>query len=162
MTIRKIKPHAQDLRKGRYSGNHQVYLITTVTHERQKIFTDLVLGRIVVQAMHKQHHLQNVDSLAFVIMPDHFHWLIALQNDNNLAETMRHVKGHSGHEIQKIRRAQGVISNNQPLWQDGYHDHAVRKEENLQQIARYIVANPLRAKLVTKIADYPLWDATWL
>jgi putative transposase len=48
------------------------------------------------------------------------------------------------------------------LWQDGYYDRALRKEEDLQQIARYIVANPLRAKLVNKIGDYPLWDAVWL
>jgi len=29
-------------------------------------------------------------------------------------------------------------------------------------MARYIVANPLRAGLVERIGDYPLWDATWL
>ncbi|TXL18578.1 hypothetical protein BMR04_00075 [Methylococcaceae bacterium HT3] len=75
---------------------------------------------------------------------------------------MRSVKGASAFQIQKIRRDQGVISTNQGLWQDGYHDHAVRKEEDLLQIARYIIANPLRAGLVKKVADYPLWDAIWL
>jgi len=29
-------------------------------------------------------------------------------------------------------------------------------------IARYIVANPLRAGLVSRVGDYPLWDACWL
>jgi putative transposase len=29
-------------------------------------------------------------------------------------------------------------------------------------IARYIVANPLRAGLVAKVGDYALWDACWL
>ena len=28
--------------------------------------------------------------------------------------------------------------------------------------ARYVVANPLRAGLVTSIGDYPFWDAAWL
>ena len=43
----------------------------------------------------------------------------------------------------------------------GYYDHALRKEENVQNIARYIVANPLRADLVKNVGDYPYWYAKW-
>ena len=95
-------------------------------------------------------------------MPDHLHWLFTLQNDNTLAEVMKQVKGTSSYLVQKDRRECGEIQLYQPLWQEGYHDRALRKEEDLQQIARYIMANPLRAKLVNKIGDYPLWDAVWL
>jgi putative transposase len=48
------------------------------------------------------------------------------------------------------------------LWQKGYHDRAIRREEDLLAVARYIVANPLRAGLVKRVGDYPLWDAVWL
>ena len=48
------------------------------------------------------------------------------------------------------------------FWQDGFHDHALRKEENVIEAARYIVANPLRAGLVSSVADYPHWDAVWV
>jgi len=41
-------------------------------------------------------------------------------------------------------------------------DHALRTDENLLNVARYIIANPLRAGLVTRIGDYPLWDSIWL
>ena len=81
MITRKTKPHAKDLRKGRHTENNQIYLVTTVTQQRQKVFTDFFLGRLVVHAMRHQHHQQNVNSLAFVIMPDHIHWLFALQKD---------------------------------------------------------------------------------
>jgi len=47
------------------------------------------------------------------------------------------------------------------MWQDGFHDHAIRKEEDLADIARYVVANPLRAGLVRRIGDYSLWDSIW-
>ncbi|WP_174482499.1 REP-associated tyrosine transposase [methanotrophic endosymbiont of Bathymodiolus puteoserpentis (Logatchev)] len=157
-----INPHSVDLRKGRYSENNRIYLLTTVTYQRQNIFTDFILARIVVQAMRQQHQEQKVNSLAFVVMPDHFHWLIALQNNCKLEQVMRSAKGISATQIQKIRRKRGKLNQNQALWQDGYHDHAVRKEEDLQHLARYIVANPLRAGLVKKIGDYPLWDAVWL
>lgn len=161
MDIKNTNPHAKDLRKGRHSENNRIYLITAVTHKRQKIFTDFYRGRIVIKAMQYQHQQQKINSLAFVIMPDHFHWLFSLQNDHSLATIMQSVKGYSGNKIQKNRQAKGGIIDS-PLWQDGCHDHAIRKEEDLQQIARYLVANPLRAKLVNKIADYPLWDAIWL
>jgi hypothetical protein len=48
------------------------------------------------------------------------------------------------------------------LWQPNYYDHAVRYDEDIKVIARYIVANPLRANLVENIGDYSLWDAVWL
>ena len=162
MPLKTIKPHAKDLRNGRHSENNQIYQVTAVTHQRQKVFTDLSLGRIVIQEMRHQHQQEKVNSLAFVVMPDHIHWLFALQNDNSLAEVMQSVKGRSASQIQHIRCARGETTGKQALWQKGYHDHALRKEEDLQQMARYIVANPLREGIVNKIANYPLWDAIWL
>jgi putative transposase len=32
----------------------------------------------------------------------------------------------------------------------------------MRAIARYVVANPLRAGLAGTIGDYPYWDAVWL
>jgi len=49
-----------------------------------------------------------------------------------------------------------------PIWQPNYHDHAIRKDEDLRALARYIVANPLRAGLVKRIGEYPWWDSIWL
>jgi len=40
--------------------------------------------------------------------------------------------------------------------------YGLRKDEDIKNIARYIVANPLRAKPVEKLDNYPLWDAVWL
>ena len=65
----------------------------------------------------------------------------------------------------KARTAQdinGYLGIRGALWQKGFYDHGLREEEDLKDIARYIVANPLRAGLVEKIGDYPHWDAMWL
>jgi uncharacterized protein with ACT and thioredoxin-like domain len=51
---------------------------------------------------------------------------------------------------------------NRKIWQQDFHDHALRMEEDVKSVARYIVANPLRAGLVMKIGDYSHWDAKWL
>jgi len=96
-----------------------------------------------------------VESCAWVIMPDHLHWLFRL-TDGTLDGLMRDMKSHSGRQI---NRAGGLVP---PFWQPGYHDHAVRQDESLKAMARYVVANPLRAGLVTRVGEYPLWDAAWL
>ncbi len=67
------------------------------------------------------------------------------------------VKCHSARKINDLIRSRGS-----PVWQQGFHDHALRREEDAVHVARYIVANPLRAGLVGRIGDYPLWDAAWL
>jgi REP element-mobilizing transposase RayT len=67
------------------------------------------------------------------------------------------MKSQSGNSINQLL---GRSSN--PVWQRGFHDHALRRDEDIVRVARYIVANPLRAGLVSRIGDYPLWDSVWV
>ena len=48
------------------------------------------------------------------------------------------------------------------LWQAGYHDHALRSDEDVREVALYVIANPRRAGLVDRFRDYPPWDAAWI
>ena len=64
------------------------------------------------------------------------------------------------HSAQLVNAALGMGGSR--LWQPGYFDRALRAEEDVRRVARYIVANPLRAGLCERIGDYPLRDATWL
>jgi REP element-mobilizing transposase RayT len=73
-----------------------------------------------------------------------------------LNKVMARTKSRTTVEVNRLVQREGS------LWQPGFHDRAIRKEEDLQTVARYIVANPLRAGLVQRIGDYPLWDAIWL
>ena len=150
------RPHSKDLRKGRCSEPGRAYLITAVTRDRIPVFNDPGLGRHLVRAMIHQHDTGRVNMLAYVIMPDHLHWLIQLTSKTRLECVMQDVKGYSARQINRMLQREGR------LWQPGYHDHALRDEEDLVTTARYIVANPLRAGLVQRLGDYPLWDAIWL
>jgi len=92
---------------------------------------------------------------AWVVMPDHFHWLIELKHAS-LSTVMQRTKSRAA---MSIGVAQGSPLK---LWQKGYHDRAIRYDEDVVHAARYIVANPLRAGLVKRLGDYPHWDAIWL
>jgi REP element-mobilizing transposase RayT len=88
-------------------------------------------------------------------MPDHFHWLIELRQ-GSLSELMQRTKSLTAKTVNLH------LGTNICLWQRGFHDRALRREENLVKLARYVVANPLRAGLVKRLGDYPLWDAIWI
>lgn len=145
-----------DLLKGRVSLAHQVYHVTSCTEARVVWFADFHCGRCVVKEMRQLHEDGILDSMAWVVMPDHVHWLFQLGDGLSLSEAMKRFKARSAMAIHRL------LGRQDPIWQRGFHDHAIRRDEDLKTVARYIIANPLRAGLVQKIGDYPLWDAKWL
>jgi len=146
-----------DLRKGRYSEQHRAYFVTTVLAKReQRYFADFSCARCVVAEMRALHDDETVCSLAWVVMPDHVHWLFQLGEYMDLSAAIKRFKACSA------RRVNGYLNRQGALWQKSFYDHALRKDEDVRGVARYIVANSLRAGLVEHVGDYPLWDAIWL
>lgn len=148
-------PRSRELRMGRYSQPGQIYMVTSTLRDRRSVFGDWRIGRLLVTQFREAEELGLAHSLAWVVMPDHFHWLFELQR-TSLDKLIQRVKSKSGIAVNKARGETGSIC------QDGYHDAAIRREEDVVRFARYIVANPLRAGVVRSLADYPLWDAIWL
>ena len=148
-------PNSHRLRLGRSSEVGRAYFITAVVHNRQPIFSDWQTGRLLVDQLRQAHDKGQAESIAWVVMPDHFHWLMQLKSDD-LGAVIGGIKARCTHAVNKKTGRRGA------LWQTGFHDRAIRDDEDLKPFARYIVANPLRAGLVEKIGDYPLWDACWL
>jgi REP element-mobilizing transposase RayT len=144
------RPRSKDLRKGRVSLPGQIYHITTVTIDRAPVFADWRSARVLVNALREAQTRGLTTTWAFVVMPDHLHWLMQLVNDASLPKVVGSVKAVTAHKL------------GQSIWQGGFHDHALRREDDVMEVARYIVANPLRAGLVEQLADYPHWDAVWL
>ena len=156
-TCKKRRFHGEDLRKGRWSGEHQSYLITTVTQHRERFFVELAAARALIRALMLTQESGLAHTHAFVVMPDHLHWLMSLGEVVSLSTCVGQIKGESGRRINAML---GRV--HQAVWQHGFHDHALRQDEDMRQIARYVVANPLRAGLVDQVGDYPWWDAEWL
>ena len=146
----------RELRKGRFSGRNQIYHVTTATIDRQPTFESLKCGRTVIHAMKREDEGGHTRTLAYVVMPDHLHWLFQLVGDRSLSSSVSTVKSYSTRLLNKTTGRTGV------LWQRGFFDRAIRQDEDIIDIARYIVANPLRAGLVDSIKRYSLWDAVWV
>lgn len=142
--------HQKELRKGRVSITNQIYHITTATKNRTPIFSELASARILIKTIQKADELNYTNTLALVVMPDHLHWLVQLNETASLPNVIKGMKAQSAKAI------------GQPIWQAGYYDHAIRKDEDIQAIARYMIANPIRAGLVERVGDYSHWHAIWI
>jgi len=143
------------LLKGRTSLKNHIYHITTCTHNRQIFFNNWQCARLVINEMKKIDQSNLVESITWVIMPDHLHWLFQLSSDNTLSTIMKKLKGRSSKNINNVYPQVNFS------WQRGFYDHAIRAEEDLVKVSRYIVANPLRAGLVNNIGCYPFWDSIY-
>ncbi len=86
------------LRKGRFSQTGVAYHITTVTLHRTPHFSDINKGRKVVQELKALQEQGKAETLCYVLMPDHLHWLMVLQG-GELSEVMRLLKGRSARTI---------------------------------------------------------------
>lgn len=154
--IQRIYGGARLMRAGRCSLSGQVYLITVCTQRRFPVLSGLTEARLVVQEFRLASEERKARTLSYVIMPDHFHWLVRLGSVSDLSGLVKQVKARSAQQINRLRSRSGTV------WQRGFHDRAVRRDENIRNIARYVVANPIRAGLVEDLGRYPFWDAVWL
>ena len=150
MQVTSSTPQGQQLRVGRRSIPGQIYMVTTVTRHRSPLFNDIRPARTTIACLRRMDELAITQTLCFVLMPDHLHWLFTLRDRLSLSSAVGRLKSYSARRLGR------------PVWQPGFHDHAVRREEDVRTMARYIIANPLRAGLVERIEDYPHWDACWL
>ena len=142
------------LRKGRSSIRNHHYLITSAVIDRKPIFNrpeaaEIVLSSIRWLAKRDKIHLDSA-----VIMPDHLHFVASLK-EGSLAQLMHSLKSYTANKINDLRDRHG------PLWQWHYHDHAIRQDEDLNEVVLYTLNNPVRAGLVSDFHDYPFWYCRW-
>ena len=155
LTYPRSNGHAA-LRRGRMQLTGQIYLLTITTHMRNPVFRDFEGGCAASRAFENRAFLGDATMLAWVLMPDHAHWLLQLGKCDSLSAVACRLKSASGRCVNLAMGTQG------PVWSRAFHDHAIRNDEGVVGAARYLVANPLRAGLVERLGNYPFWNSIWL
>ena len=145
-----------DLSKGRYSENDREYFITFVCKNRTNIFLDENLARFFCKTITTNEAQCDCIWLTWVLMPNHFHGLLRLGEKSSLSQTIKRLKGSTARIINI------ELNQSESIWQQGFFDRALRKCEDRKQIARYIIANPLRKGIVLNIGEYPYWNSVFL
>jgi putative transposase len=137
--------------RGRHSVPGFHYVVTAVTAHRISLFWSFEFAVIVARELHQLQRDNCCQMIAWVIMPDHLHALVVLDR-MPLSRLMQRLKGRTAMAINRRRNSRDRV------WQRGFHDHALRREESIVVAARYVVTNPLRAGLVRRLGEYSFWD----
>lgn len=124
----------------------EIFFLTVCTRQRGNLLlADPTMTSVLITAAQAYHERRWWCRL-WLVMPDHVHGLVSLPVDQSLAAVVgdwkRFTKRHTRTE-----------------WQDNFFDHRVRSHEQLEEKARYIRENPVRAGLIDKATDWPwVWE----
>ena len=92
-------------------------------------------------------------SFAWVVMPNHLHWLMKRSDDQELEDILQSFKSYTAHAANKM------LSRSGKFWMDEYFDRHIRNERHFAATFRYIEQNPVKAKLCKKASDWEFSSA---
>ena len=148
MYTRRTSPRAE----GFDYANSGVYYVTVRTHEGRFLLGDIEdgvmklspFGRVVERLWNAlPTHFTCVTLDAFVVMPNHLHGVLYLEDGLNpitphsLSAVIGALKSFSSREINQMRETPGG-----DVWQRSFYDHIVRNGADLERVRTYIHANP--------------------
>lgn len=141
---------------GRRPQASQAYHLSFTIRGGEPLFQDFTAACTMATCLHDCTLAAGGRMLAWVVMPESVHCLFHLGGQRSLRAAATAFKSSSA------RRVNRALGRTGPLWDRAWDAHALDAGDDLRSVARCIVANPLRAGLVRRIADYPFWNAIWL
>ncbi len=93
----------------------------------------------------------------FVVMGNHVHLLLVVDNPQNVADFVGYFKRESSHAINNL-----LGRDKHTVWAKGYDSPPILDAAKAFETIAYIYTNPARANLVESIQDYPnlsSWEA---
>ena len=148
MTAERNRSPAERLRRlDRIFDSYPIYFVTACTVNRRPILTHPEVHRTFLEFCRSgEDHGAFVG--AYVVMPDHIHFFLALGADKSLSRWMKSLKN----TLSKTMRGLGVEA---PHWQKGFFDHVLRSADSYSQKWEYVRDNPVRAALAKTWEEWP-------
>ena len=120
------------------------YFVTICTVKRECILStvdkmDIVLtdaGIVVENELYAiSDHFKNIELIDYVIMPNHIHFVVHIENKN---------KKEKLGDIIKVFKSLVTKRVGYKIWQRNYYDHIIRDENDYANTLQYIQDNPLK------------------
>jgi REP element-mobilizing transposase RayT len=131
-----------------YSQNNAYFVTICTKNGELDIDSDVIRGIIRKTWENLPSHYPSIILDEFVIMPNHVHGIIIIQNESvgaglrparKLSEIVRAFKSFSSREINKH-----IDSSGRSFWQRNYYEHVIRNDDDLYRTRKYIRENPLK------------------
>ena len=134
------------------------YFVTICMKNRNEFFSHIVnselilteFGKILDDVWNNLPKYYNVELDYYIIMPDHFHGIVIIDNTLNvkddkgkdpltLSDIIGKFKSYSSRKIRNL-----LVNKDEFEWQKSFYDRIIRSEVELDNIRKYIKENPLR------------------
>jgi putative transposase len=133
-------------------GDGLVYHGLNRGNNRDRVFFDDADFRQFLAALAQTKERYPFRLYAFCLMSNHFHLVVEPADGQEISRVLQSVTvAHTWH----FHKAHGSSGH---VWQGRFKSPLVASDEHLLTVMRYVEANPLRAGLVTDLADYP-WSS---
>ncbi|MBK8812987.1 MAG: transposase [Acidobacteria bacterium] len=100
------------------------------------------------------HHGSKYGLIAWVVMPNHIHFLATPFEGVELAEIAHSIKSYTAHEANKILNRSGQF------WQHEPFDRYIRNQRHYVNVIDYIENNPVKAGLCRNRSDWR-YSSAW-
>lgn len=127
-----------------------VSFISTRTEENLPFVTCLLMNVILWAIMARARKLFDVTVCHFIFMANHLHLLVVTNNPEHTKEFIGYIKRESAHLINRL-----LGRKKKTIWCEGYDDPKVLCPKDVIRYIVYIYLNPVKAKLVPSIDQYP-------
>jgi len=142
-------PRRIHLDSPKYNIPGWVYFLTIVSNFKAPHFVKEGFNAGIIECLKNEKERLGCRVYVYCLMPDHLHLLCGTtRQDISVLDFVDQFKGKST----RIGWKYGIKGS---LWQRRNYDHILRKEENLQELAEYILNNPVRRGLVAQWDEYP-------
>jgi putative transposase len=136
----------------RYYVENSLVFITCVTYQRQPHFGNTSHVQLLFDTMRRVQAIHPFRLLAYSILPEHFHWLMRVDEVATTFSTVMHgIKRNYVLNLKKVEE----YSSGAHVWQDRFWDHVIRDETDFKRHFDYIHWNPVKHHLVQKPEDWP-------
>jgi putative transposase len=125
--------------------------LTQNTADRKAYLQSEVNVKLFWETLRRTNEHHPLHLLAYVILPDHFHFLMKVDNEAcNFSQVMHSIKRNYTLEFKK----KNGINSSFHLWQPRFWDHIIRNEKDLVNHFDYIHWNPVKHGMVTKPIEW--------
>ena len=94
--------------------------------------------------------------LAYCLMPNHWHFLLWPEWDDELSEFMHQMTTTHVRRWHKAHHSEGAGH----VYQGPFKSFPVEDDDHLYTVCRYVERNPVRAGLVGRAEDW-VWSSAW-
>jgi REP element-mobilizing transposase RayT len=157
-----ISHHRRSIRIQDYDYKQEgMYFVTICTHHRKFLFGEIDGEKMITNALGEivqfcwdniPEHFPHAKPGVFVIMPNHLHGIIIIDDYAGSVEKLSHgtsktlgsiVRGFKTGVTQWARNNTNLVD----IWQSNYYERIIRDEKECRLTAEYIINNPLQWSL---------------